>query len=142
MSKIFIDTNIFVYTLDKEEPQKRKQARKTLKRLVEGHNPVVSTQVIQEFYVVASTKLKADRALVKTMIHNFRNMEVVNNDLGLIEQAIDISLTLQLSFWDSLIIAAAEKANCEFVLSEDMSSGGVYRGVTVVNPLVDSSLWP
>jgi len=142
VSKIFIDTNIFVYTLDKEEPQKRKQARKTLKRLVEGHNPVVSTQVIQEFYVVASTKLKADRALVKTMIHNFRNMEVVNNDLGLIEQAIDISLTLQLSFWDSLIIAAAEKANCEFVLSEDMSSGGVYRGVTVVNPLVDSSLWP
>lgn len=142
MSKIFIDTNIFVYTLDKNEPKKRKQTRKILKRVVESHQPVVSTQVIQEFYVVASTKLKADRALVKNMIHNFRNMEIVNNDLGLIEQAIDISLISQLSFWDSLIVAAAEKANCEFVFSEDMSSGGTYRGVTVVNPFTQKGLAP
>lgn len=142
MSKVFIDTNIFVYTLDKNEPKKRKQARQIVKRVVESHQPVVSTQVIQEFYVVASTKLKADRALVKNVIHNFRNMEIVNNDLGLIEQAIDISLISQLSFWDSLIVAAAEKANCEFIFSEDMSSGGIYRGVTVLNPFTQNGLAP
>ena len=63
-------------------------------------------------------------------------MEVVNNDLELIEQAIDISVISQLSFWDSLIIAAAEKANCEFVFSEDLNAGQTYRGVMVFNPFI------
>lgn len=140
VSKVFIDTNIFVYTLDNDEREKQKKAREILKRVVEGHQAIVSTQVIQEFYVVASTKLKADRTLVKNIVHNFRNMEIVNNDLELIEQAIDISLVSQLSFWDSLIVAAAEKANCEFLFSEDMSSGGIYRGVTVLNPFIEKGV--
>ncbi len=61
-------------------------------------------------------------------------METVNNDLELIEQAIDISVISQISFWDSLIIAAAEKSNCEFVFSEDLNTGQTYRGVMVINP--------
>jgi predicted nucleic acid-binding protein len=134
VSKIFIDTNIFVYSIDKKEKLKREKARTILKKIVELHRPVISTQVIKEFYVVASAKLKADAFIVKNIIHNFRNMEIVNNDLDLIEQAIDISVISQLSFWDSLIIAAAEKANCEFVFSEDLNSGLTYRGVMVVNP--------
>lgn len=137
MSKIFIDTNIFVYTLDKNEPKKRKLARDILKQIVRSHQPVISTQVIQEFYVVASVKLKADRVLVKNIIQGFRNMEIVNNDLGLIEQAIDISLVSQLSFWDSMIVAAAEKAKCEAILTEDLSSGAIYRGVKVLDPFVE-----
>jgi predicted nucleic acid-binding protein len=59
------------------------------------------------------------------------------NDLDLIEQAIDISVISQVSFRDALIIAAAEKANCEFVFSEDLNTGQTYRGVTVVNPFDD-----
>ena len=74
--------------------------------------------------------------MTKNIIHNFRNMEIVNNDLELIEQAIDISIISQLSFWDSLIIAAAEKANCEFIFSEDLNNRQTYRGVTVINPFV------
>jgi len=74
--------------------------------------------------------------MTKNIIHNFRNMEIVNNDLELIEQAIDISIIFQLSFWDSLIIAAAEKANCEFIFSEDLNNGQTYRGVMVINPFV------
>lgn len=136
MSRIFIDTNLFVYSIDQKEAQKKEKARKILKQIVEAHQPVISTQVIQEFYVVATTKLKADQLIVKNIIHNFRNMDVVNNDLQLIEQAIDVSVISQLSFWDSLIIAAAEKANCEFVFSEDLNAGQTYRGVVVVNPLV------
>jgi predicted nucleic acid-binding protein len=136
VSKIFIDTNIFVYSIDQKDPNKRDRARNILKRLVEVHQPVISTQVIKEFYVVASTKLKADSFIIKNIVHNFRNLEVVNNDLELIEQAIDISTISRLSFWDSLIIAAAEKANCEFVFSEDMNTGQTYRGVMLVNPFV------
>ena len=136
MSKIFIDTNIFIYTLDQKDEKKRDLARKMVKKVVESHQPVISTQVIKEFYVVASNKLKADPIVVKNIIHNFHNMEIVNNDLELIEQAIDISILSQLSFWDSLVIAAAEKANCEYVLSEDLNSGQSYRGVKVLNPFL------
>ena len=136
MSKIFIDTNILVYTLDQKNIEKRDTARKIVKKVVESHQPVISTQVIKEFYVVASNKLKADPIVVKNIIHNFHNMEIVNNDLDLIEQAIDISILSQLSFWDSLIIAAAEKANCEYVLSEDLNSGQNYRGIKLLNPFI------
>ena len=136
MSKIFIDTNILVYTLDQKNIEKRDMARRIVKKVVESHQPVISTQVIKEFYVVASTKLKADPIVVKNIIHNFHNMEIVNNDLDLIEQAIDISILSQLSFWDSLIIAAAEKENCEYVLSEDLNSGQNYRGIKLLNPFI------
>ena len=134
MSKIFIDTNVFLYLLDNKDETKREKARKILKKIVALHQPVLSTQVIKEFYVAATSKLKADSFIVKNIIHNFRNMEIVNNDLELIEQAIDISAISQISFWDSLIVAAAEKANCEFIFSEDLNSGQTYRGVKVVNP--------
>ncbi len=136
VSKIFIDTNIFVYTLDKKDEIKQEKARVILKKIVELHQPVISTQVIKEFYVISTNKLKADHFIVKNIIHNFRNIETVNNDLELIEQAIDISVISQISFWDSLIIAAAEKSNCEFVFSEDLNSGQTYRGVMVVNPFI------
>ena len=94
VSKIFIDTNLFVYSIDQREPQKKEKARAILNRIIDSHQPVISTQVIKEFYVVATTKLKAQ----------------------------------------SLIIAAAEKANCEFVFSEDLNAGQTYRGVRVVDP--------
>jgi predicted nucleic acid-binding protein len=104
--------------------------------LVESHQPVISTQVINEFYVVATSKLKADHFITKNIIHNFRNMEIVATDLELIEQAIDISIISQLSYWDSLIVAAAEKANCEFLFSEDLNTGQTYRGVVALNPFL------
>lgn len=140
VSKIFVDTNLFVYSIDQRDLGKRDRARHILKRLVEVHQPVISTQVIKEFYVVASTKLKADTFIIKNIVHNFRNLEVVNNDLELIEEAVDISTISRLSFWDSLIIAAAEKANCEFVFSEDMNPGQTYRGVLLVNPFMKEDI--
>jgi predicted nucleic acid-binding protein len=135
VSKIFIDTNILVYSLDTNDKVKHERARQVLQKIIEKHQPVISTQVINEFFVVATKKLKADPIVVKNIIHNFRNMEIVNPDLQLIEEAIDISVISQLSFWDSLVIAAAEKSNCELVFSEDLNAGQNYRGVLLFNPL-------
>jgi len=135
VSKIFIDTNILVYSLDTNDKVKHERARQVLQKIIEKHHPVISTQVINEFFVVATKKLQADPIVVKNIIHNFRNMEIVNADLQLIEEAIDISVISQLSFWDSLVIAAAEKSNCEFVFSEDLNAGQNYRGVLLLNPL-------
>ncbi len=134
VAKIFLDTNILVYTLDSRDPAKQRKARKTLREAVDKHSPVISTQVLQEFYVAATVKLKADPLLVKGILHAFRNMETVNNDPEMIEQAIDISILSRLSFWDSLIVAAAEKAGCEMLFSEDLSPGQTYRGIRLVNP--------
>jgi len=134
VSKIFIDTNVLVYTLDNKDKEKKKKAREILKKAIDSYQAVISTQVIKEFYVVATKKLNIDPIIVKNIIHNFHNMEIVNNDLEIIEQAIDISVISQLSFWDSLIIAAAERANCEYILSEDLNAGQIYRGVELVNP--------
>ncbi|MGI5098387.1 PIN domain-containing protein [Treponema socranskii] len=137
-SKVFIDTNILVYTLNSTDSYKQTKARKIMEKVVDLHQPVISTQVLKEFYVVATTKLKADRIIVKNIIHNFCNIEIVQNDLELIEQAIDTSVISQLSFWNSLIIAAAEKAKCEFIISEDLNPGQTYRGVMVINPFKEN----
>jgi predicted nucleic acid-binding protein len=141
VSKIFIDTNIWVYSLDSKDQEKRNHARQILRKIVDAHQPVLSTQVIQEFYVVATAKLGADLLGVKNIIHNFHNMEIVNIDLELVEEASDISILSKLSFWDSLIIAAAEKAKCEHIFSEDLNSGQTYRGVKVLNPFLMKSEW-
>ncbi|WP_041396109.1 PIN domain-containing protein [Gracilinema caldarium] len=134
VSKIFIDTNILVYTLDKNDKIKNERARAIVQKIIDAHYPVISTQVINEFFIVATKKLNAEPIVVKNIIHNFKNMEIVHTDLQLIEEAIDISIITQLSFWDSLIIAAAEKAHCEFIFSEDLNAGQNYRGVLLLNP--------
>jgi predicted nucleic acid-binding protein len=132
--KIFIDTNILVYTVDSNEKNKQKQARSILKKTVDANIPVISTQVLQEFYSATTTKLKLDKIVAKNIMHNFHHMEIVQIDMDLIEQGIDISILSNISFWDGLIIAAAEQANCSSILSEDLNSGQTIRGITIVNP--------
>ena len=134
MFKIFLDTNILVYTVDRNDKKKLSQARKLLENVIANDKPVISTQVLQEFYSATTTKLKLDKIIAKNIIHNFRNMEIVQVDLGIIEQGIDISLLSQISFWDSLIIAAAEQANCNMIYSEDLNDTQTIRGIKIVNP--------
>lgn len=136
MSKIFIDTNIFVYTIDNYNPGKKSKCRKLLKNIVKNHKAVISTQVIQEFYVVGTTKLDLDPILVKNILHKFENIEIVVVDIALIKEAIDISILNKLSFWDALIIAAADSAKCENLYTEDLTHGQIIRGVKIENPLI------
>ncbi len=105
-----------------------------LHKLVNEHQAVLSTQVLSEFFVVATKKLEADPIIIKNIIHNFHNMEIVNTDSGLVDEAIDISVIYKLSYWDSLIIAAAERAQCQFIISEDLNPGQNYRGIRLINP--------
>jgi len=134
VSKIFIDTNILVYTVDRNDKKKLSHARKLLENVIANDKPVISTQVLQEFYSATTTKLKLDKIIAKNIIHNFRNMEIVQVDLGIIEQGIDISILSQISFWDGLIVAAAEQANCSIIYSEDLNDTQTIRGIKIVNP--------
>ncbi len=134
MAKLFFDTNILIYTVDKKDEEKTEISRNVIKHIVLDHVPVISTQVLQEFYNAAASKLKLDKIFIKNIVHSYKNMEIVTVDLYIIEQAIDISIIFQLSFWDSLIVAAAEQANCEYLISEDLNNGQKIRGIRVVNP--------
>ncbi len=135
MPKVFIDTNILVYSMDRFDPAKRERCRSLLKSVVNDSHGVVSTQVMQEFYVTATKKLGADPLLVKDVLHAFEQFEVVVIDPTIIYSAIDCGVINRISFWDSLIVAAAESAHCEILWSEDLNDGQVIRGVRVENPL-------
>jgi len=136
MARIFVDTNILVYSLDQFDPQKQSQCRTLLKSLKGDLRGVISTQVMQEFYVAATKKLSADPLLVKDILHSFQRFETVIITPEFIKDAIDCSLINRLSFWDALIIVAAESANCEKLWSEDLNDGQIIRGVCIENPLL------
>ena len=91
--------------------------------------------MLQEFYIVATKKLAVKPLLAKNIVQTFTNMEVVTIGVGLIKEAIDASMQYKLSFWDSLIIVAAESAKCEFLFSEDLNDGQIIRNVRIINPL-------
>jgi predicted nucleic acid-binding protein len=134
--KAFLDTNILVYSVDAHDENKQNIARLTLKYLKENGRPVISTQVLQEFYNAATKKLEYDPAMAKLMLHDFANMELIQNSLATIENGIDISVTSDISFWDGLIVAAAETAKCSIVFSEDLNDGQIIHGVKIVNPFI------
>jgi len=138
MSKVFLDTNILLYSVDKKEPTKRENARQCLASLKGEIAGVISTQVLQEFYVIATKKLGGDPVTTKELLQYFQKFEVVTVTPPMIEQAVDCSVLSQLSFWDALIVTAAEQAKCEMIWTEDLNAGQVIRGVRVENPLSNS----
>jgi len=135
MSKIFIDTNILIYSMDRFNPEKQKQSRRKLKTFNKDVKGVISTQVLQEFYVAATRKLNADPLIVKDIINSFGKFETVLIHPEIIKEAIDCSIINRLSFWDALIVTAAESAHCDKLWTEDLNSGQVIRGVRIENPL-------
>ncbi len=136
MSKVFIDTNVLVYSVDQYAKVKRDKSRELLRKLNKDKYIVISTQVLQEFYVAATRKLKVGGLLAKEILRSFRNFEVVTITPEIIEEAVDCSLLNKISFWDALIISAAEFAKCPHVLTEDLNHGQVIRGVTISNPYI------
>jgi len=135
MSKVFVDTNILVYCMDDSDKKRKARCRTLIEALVGELYGVLSTQVLQEFYVAATKKLGADPLAVKDILHSFRRFETVVITPELIKEAIDCSLINRLSFWDSLIVVAAESARCEKIWTEDLNDGQIIRGVRIENPL-------
>ena len=134
VSKVFLDTNILVYALDQHDPEKQKACRAILRELQDTDRAAISTQVMQEFYVVATRKLGLEPLPAKRILKTLGNLEVVPVSPALIYEAIDCSLLNQISFWDALVIVSAESARCALVLSEDLNDGQIIRGVKVQNP--------
>jgi predicted nucleic acid-binding protein len=132
--RVFLDANVLVYAQDAGAADKQRKSREIMQRLAESADGVISTQVMQEFYVAATRKIGVPPLAAKGVLKTFAVFETVQITTALIQEAIDCSILNQLSFWDSLILAAASSAGCSTVLSEDLNPGQVVLGIKVQNP--------
>ena len=138
-SKSFIDTNIYAYSFDKSEAAKSNIASNLIEDLCGSSKAVISYQVIQEFYNLATgkfkEKLKHDdvRDFVKNIMYPYCE---VFSSFDLFEQALEISQRYRYGFYDSLIIAASIMSNCKYLFTEDMHHGQVMERVEIVNPFI------
>lgn len=136
-SKIFIDSNIFLYALDRYDQKRRETVKIKLASVSNESRIVVSTQVLNEVYAVSTRKLGVDPLAAKDFIRQLGKFDVLLVTPGIISSAIDCSILNKTSYWDALMIATAEEANCDVLWTEDLSHGQVIRGVRIENPLLD-----
>ncbi len=136
IDKVFLDTNVLVYAYDSGDSRKQKLAQDLIKSLFREDKATISTQVLGEFYTIVTKKiadpLNTDQA--EELVELFGNLHVQAIDLEILKRAIAIHRRYLISFWDGQIIAAAERAGCRTILSEDLSSGQLYSQIEVLNP--------
>ena len=138
--KYFIDTNVIIYAHDSDYPQKQIRAQEIIFSGMRGNNAVISAQVLSEFFVTVTKKIKQKYSVpaAKHEIILLSHLEVVDIDYDLVIRAVSIQDLFQLSYWDGLILAAAERADCDTLYSEDLSHGQKYAGIQCTNPFIDS----
>ena len=131
---VFVDSNVLIYAIDEANPKKHAAARLWRSELWKSRRGRVSFQVLQEFYANVHRKWPAAREQVQGEIRNLLAWRPVRVDGEILEQAWKIQERYQLSFWDSLIVAAAKAASCRYLLTEDLQADQDLDGVLVVNP--------
>lgn len=132
LNPYFIDTNILVYAYSETEPEKKQIAI----RLLADRSICMSTQVVNEFIWIMSSKYHIDMKLLSDVAKNlFLLYRIDIVDDRTIAFAIDLSMRYQLSYWDSLIISSALKLNCATLYSEDLQHNQIIeKSITVTNP--------
>ena len=136
--RCFVDTNILVCAHDLSSTSKREKASSIVRDLWRSGNGVVSTQVLQEFFVTVTQKIPnpipTERAGI--IVSSLGQWHLVINDLKLIEEAIDLLLTHEFSFWDALIITSALQSGAHILLSEDLQHEFSIDHLTILNPFL------
>lgn len=139
-ARIFVDTNVFVYWLDSSYPAKRSTADEWIKRLWREQTGRTSMQVLNELYICLTRKLKRrtkpeDAWDIAAALFAW---EPQPTDRPLLLLAREIEARYAISWWDSLIVAAAQQQDCAVLLSEDLQHGMRFQDVLVQNPFVGS----
>lgn len=129
----FVDTNVLVYTDDHDAPDKQAVALDLYERLRRDGTGVVSTQVLQEYFVATTRKLGVAAATARRKIELFARLDLVQVDLPDVLAAVDLVRLHELSFWDALIVRAARQGRCDVLYSEDAGLADV-EGLEVVDP--------
>lgn len=136
--RVFVDTNILIYAHDLDSGNKNKKASRLLHGLWENHTGALSTQVLQEFYVNITRKIPSplSKSTARGIISNYMAWHVELNNPQTLLHASEIEERYQLSFWDSLIIAAAYQSGADKILTEDLNHGQVVEGLKIENPFM------
>lgn len=136
--RAFFDTNVLVYLFDADAPEKQARARELLEHEVTEGHAVLSTQVLQEFYVAVTRKLATplDPHTAVQALQYLAQLPVSQVDKDLVLNAAQRAQRDRLSFWDSLIVETALNAGADRLYSEDLQDGRVLDGLVVVNPFL------
>jgi predicted nucleic acid-binding protein len=137
--RVFIDSNILIYAHDLDAGPKRSVAARVLEEVWEEGTGVISTQVLQEFYVNVTCKIPNPLPLAKArgILENYLYWHIETNDPTTVLQASEIEERHRLSFWDALIVASACRARAAKILTEDLNHGQRIEGVLIENPFLD-----
>ena len=141
MTLVFVDTKVLIYAEDGAEADKQHRALDWIERLWRARSGRLSTQVLNEFYVNVTRKLKPAmpqgdaRARVRRYAAGWNPWQI---DHATVETAWAMEARHGLQYWDCLVLAAAQHSGCTLVLSEDMQHEGRYGAVQVINPFLAS----
>jgi predicted nucleic acid-binding protein len=138
--RTFIDTNVIVYAYDRSAGEKHLTAAVLMAKLWDSGLGLISTQVLQEFYVTVTSKIPKplDPVSGGEIISDLLKWDTVVNNGEAILDAISIQSESGLSFWDSMIITAAVSGGAALLYTEDLNDGQVIRGVEIRNPFKSS----
>jgi predicted nucleic acid-binding protein len=134
--KVFVDTNILVYSRDASEPEKQQQATVWMKHLWSSRTGRLSFQVLQEFYATVTTKLKPGMNLQRARddVESLSAWRPIQINGDVIKGAWFIQDRFKLSWWDSLIVSTAQIGGCTYLLTEDLQKDQKLGDVRVINP--------
>jgi predicted nucleic acid-binding protein len=134
--KCFLDTNILVYAFDVSAGQKHEVAKRIVIDLWNTKDGILSTQVLQEFFVSVTRKIPKpmDAGLAREIVSDFLKWHIVINDENSLLEAIDIHIRYNYSFWDSLLIQAAIRSGAVLLLTEDLTDSQEIKGISIKNP--------
>jgi predicted nucleic acid-binding protein len=140
MSVVFVDSNVLIYSQDATDLQKQTQARDWLEHLWRARTGRISFQVLREAYVNltrhVSSPLPVARA--RDLVRLFLEWNPRPENPEFFEIAWKVETRFQLSWWDSMIIAAAQLSECRYLLSEDLQEGTDLSDLRIINPFSTS----
>ena len=132
----FLDTNIVVYAYDSYQPQKQEKAQLFITEGIERENVVLSVQVLSEFFNVVTRHIKHPMSSddAQEIISALSILPVQEIDLPMVGRALYSHREYKISYWDALIVSAAERAKCTKIITEDLNDGQTYHNIVVFNP--------
>jgi len=135
-AKVFVDSNILIYSKDTAVPKKQTLALQWMDYLWKNRAGRLSIQVLQEFYVTVTTKLKPGlrKEEAREAVNDFFSWLPLPLSETVLRDAWKIEDRNSISFWDSLILSAAAVQRCSYLLTEDLNDGQEIDGVRVINP--------
>jgi len=130
----FVDTNILIYAFDRSAGNKREAAIALVERLWSERAGCLSLQVLQEFYVTATKKLRMPSGAAFDQVERLGKWRVHRPAPDDVLQAIQLHRETKISFWDAMILRSAISVGCSVLWSEDLSDRQQWNGLTVRNP--------